>query len=215
MAVYMTVIVIAGFWPTYFGHYLFGQELVENGIVEISWKTHLHTIVFMSWMVILISQTVLVARNKTETHMKLGKFGVGLGILVVLLGLYMSYYMTDVRLTNAEMEWSDVSLDGFIFAVLLHFTFVNMYEFVILLVLGVYYRTKPEAHKRYMLFATIALMSAAASRLYFLGHGITTIVVIASAVLPIWIYDLYKDKKIHPATLVGTFVTGLYLIYYI
>lgn len=209
MAIYMTIIVMVGFWPSYFGHYLFGQELVESGPVKITWKVHIHAIVFMLWMALLLYQTFLVARGKTIRHMTIGRYGFIIGILVVGLGLFMAYLRTDSILTIIEKTWSEIPMYKFF----LDHPFVIISEFAVLLVLGFYYRTIPAVHKRYMLFATIAIMSAGASRIGLFGEP-STAIFISSAFLPIWIYDVYLDKKIHRATLIGTAIVSVYILKY-
>ncbi len=208
MAVYMTVIVIAGFWPTYFGHYLLGQELKESGLVEVSGKTHIHTFVFMSWMVLLLSQTFFAAQNNIKKHVRIGRYGIGVGVLVVVFGLAMAFFRAEAVVYLEIATWSEI----FPFKFFLDDPFVLIFEFAILLGLGVYYRTKPAAHKRFMLFATIAIMTAAASRLHYIFGPWRLEIVIASVVIPIWVYDLYKEKKIHSATLIGTGIVSIYII---
>lgn len=60
LAVFLIVIVITGFWPTYFGSVLIGQVPVPFGAVEISLPVHNHTAIFMGWLFLLFSQTILI-----------------------------------------------------------------------------------------------------------------------------------------------------------
>ncbi len=211
MAIYLTLIVIVGFWPTYFGNMFFGQELVKNGILEISWKTHIHAFVFMTWMALLICQTILVARNKTRVHMKLGKYGYLWGILVAAFGFFMIFFVIKTGVTQGLTTISK-AIPG----IFRSSAFVAIFEFGILLGLGYHYRTSPNDHKRYMLFATIALANAAAGRWGILvgeWTGTWTPEIIHFAMVgPIWAFDVYKDKRIHKATLIGTAIIGLYFL---
>lgn len=207
MAVFMTVIVMAGFWPTYFGYYLFGQELKESGLVEVSGKTHIHTFVFMSWMGLLLSQTFFAAQGNIKKHVQFGRYGVGIGVLVVAFGLAMAFFRAEAVVYREIATWSEI----FPFKFFLDDPFVLISEFAILFGLGFHYRTKPVIHKRFMLFATIAMMSAAASRLHYIFGPWSLELVITFAVAPIWVYDLYKEKKLHSATLIGTGVVCIYI----
>lgn len=206
MAIYLTLIVIIGFWPTYFGNLLLGLEPTQFGLVEISWKVDLHAAVFMTWMLFLVTQTVWVARNDTKTHMKLGKYGFLWGLLLVAAGLFMMYVEIEAGVAKKVPIWSKVI--PLVFAT----SVTDILRFVILLGLGYYYRASPAAHKRYMLFATIVIANAAASRWGILIGGWSHEIVNTFMVGPIWAYDLYHDKRIHKATLIGT---GIVLLFFL
>lgn len=63
-----------------------------------------------------------------------------------------------------------------------------------------------------MLFATMVLITAATSRMdYLLGVWSAEIMAVAM-VAPVFVYDLYAKRKIHPATLIGTGVFSLFFI---
>ncbi|GAA5523454.1 hypothetical protein Asal01_03425 [Fodinibius salicampi] len=211
MAIYLTFIVVVGFWPTYFGDLFSGKEFAKSGFVEITWKTHIHAFVFMAWMGTLCYQTLLVARNNTKRHTKVGKYGFLWGVLVALLGLFMVSLVIQSGITQGLTTLSK-ALPG----MFLSGGFVAIFEFAILLILGFIYRTSPDEHKRYMLFATIALANAAASRWGILINEWTgpwaSEIIHTFMITPIWAYDFYKDKRIHKATLIGTFIIGLYFL---
>ena len=52
--VYMTIVVLVGFWPSYFGQ-LFGD------VPDRHWVIHLHAMVFTGWLLLLLVQVSLVA----------------------------------------------------------------------------------------------------------------------------------------------------------
>lgn len=207
MAIYLTLIVIVGFWPTYFGNLFLGQEPVDFGLVEISWEIHFHTVVFMAWMVLLLTQTFWVARDNTKTHTKLGKYGFLLGIFMVAVGLFMTFVQTEAAVAQNLITWSEVF--PVIFATN---SFVSISQFAILIALGYYFRTHPAAHKRYMLFATIVLVNAATSRWSILIGEWSNEIIHILMLGPIWVYDLYNDRRIHQATLIGTGIVSIYFL---
>src|SRR5437016_2208601 len=51
-----------------------------------NWLIHLHGAAFTSWILLLITQTSLVAANRVDVHRKLGLVGFGLACLMVILG---------------------------------------------------------------------------------------------------------------------------------
>lgn len=73
------LIAIAGFWPTYFGPLLAGTPHALPII-------HLHAIVFTGWVILVIAQAWLAATRRIALHMKVGKFGMAWGLVVILVG---------------------------------------------------------------------------------------------------------------------------------
>lgn len=64
-AVLIAGIAVAGFWPTYWGPFF-------SGTLDKHWLLHLHAGVFTVWLLLLITQTGLVRRGRTDLHQKLG-----------------------------------------------------------------------------------------------------------------------------------------------
>ncbi|WP_445666602.1 hypothetical protein [Fodinibius sp. AD559] len=49
MAIYLTVIVIAGFWPTYFGPYFSGEEVGHpKSLIENTLILHVHGLIMLT-----------------------------------------------------------------------------------------------------------------------------------------------------------------------
>ena len=69
-------IAAAGFWPTYFG------PLVA-GAADKTPIVHLHAAVYVGWLAIFVTQTVLAATGRIAAHIKLGRFAIGYGVLVI------------------------------------------------------------------------------------------------------------------------------------
>ena len=200
LALFMIGVVIAGFWPSYFGPGLRGNvpEDVSNA-ASFPWLVHLHATVFLGWMGMLLAQTSLVARGKTHAHMSVGRYGIGLGTVVLLVGLVLTFltYQTIVSQGNTWVGAVTVAWQPL----------VDMIEFGVLLTIGYLYRTRPEVHKRMMLFATVALLHAATGRRmnYLLGPWSLEIMFTIEVGL-IYGYDLVERGRIHPASLVGTLI---------
>jgi hypothetical protein len=72
---------------------------------------------------------------------------------------------------------------------------------------GLYYRRRPEVHKRLMLLATIAILPGATARLPFefvRRNGPPAYFGVADLFLvPCVLYDLYTQRRLHPATVAG------------
>jgi hypothetical protein len=151
MAVVILVSVFVGFAPTYYLAGLFKAPL-PNLLV------HIHGAVFSSWIILLITQTSLVATGRVDVHRRLGLLGFCLACLVVILGalvatenLVRHYHRTPDDGGVAGRAFYAVALaDILMFATLVYLAFRN--------------RFNPAAHKRLILIATFAILDAAFDR---------------------------------------------------
>jgi hypothetical protein len=79
-AVAILVTVFLGFARTYYLAGVFRAPL-PNLLV------HIHGAVFSLWILLLITQTSLIASDRVDIHRRVGLFGFGLACLMVILGL--------------------------------------------------------------------------------------------------------------------------------
>ena len=189
LTVVMIGTVIGGFWP-YFRD--------AGGGADRPWLIHLHAAVFSGWMVLMLTQVALVLRGRTDLHRRIGRIGIGYGIVVLLLGLVATIVAPLARV--AAGEWTLDEAAGFLILPI-----GDMILFGGLFAAGMAYRRRPELHRRYMLLATIALMFAPAARLSGENPGL---------LLAIWLFplivamgdDLWTRRRIHHAYIVGLVV---------
>ena len=80
MAVLILVTVFVGFARTY---YLAGMVRAHLPSPII----HIHAVVFSLWVLLLVTQTSLVAAHRIDVHRKLGLVGFGLACLVPVIGV--------------------------------------------------------------------------------------------------------------------------------
>ena len=80
-AVFMPIIVLAGFARSYYLKGFFGFPALPSLLV------HLHGIVMTSWVVLFVTQVTLVATGRTRTHQRLGVSGAVLAALIVVVGV--------------------------------------------------------------------------------------------------------------------------------
>lgn len=206
MALLLMVIVFAGFWPTYFGPLLSDEAPGHpQGMLETSWIMHLHGTIFLAWLVILLSQATLISQGRTRTHMRLGRLGVGLGVVVFLVGLLVTFQQMRRFVSEGLATWAETPVAAWR-------SLTTIAQFAILLGLGYAYRMRPPAHKRYMIFATIALVQAATSRMAYLLGPWSMEIMFVVMVGPIFAYDCYHKSRIRLATMVGTGVLLLFFV---
>ncbi len=151
MSVVFLLVVFAGFARTYYLRPYFGTP-------RLTPLLHLHGLVFSSWIVLLLAQTALVAARRTAVHRRLGWAGAGLAVLMILVGTATAV----VRAKIVEVPPGSASP-----LVFLTIPLGDMLVFALLVGAAIYYRRRPDAHKRLMLLATVAILPAAVARLPF------------------------------------------------
>lgn len=76
----VAVTVLAGFVPFYTLRLLHHDP-------NLRLLVHAHGFVMASWISLFLAQTLLIARHRVELHRRLGVFGAGLAVLVLLVGV--------------------------------------------------------------------------------------------------------------------------------
>ena len=189
LAAFMSLIVLTGFWPTYFGQLL-------KGIPDRPWIYHLHGLVFTGWMVLLIAQVILAATGRTQTHRALGSIGIAYGFLVLALGLVMSVAAPVFHIRAGEQTIDEAA--GFMIIPL-----GDMVLFAAFLIPAAIYRRQPEIHKRLILLATTALLFAATGRMRTSIPFLAVVLIWLSPILIGIAYDKWTRRSVHPVYLLG------------
>jgi hypothetical protein len=172
-----------------------------------------HGIVAGAWLLLFLAQATLVATRRTAVHRRVGIIGPALAVVLIVVG----YFAT------VEFGRRGYDLSGDVIRALsrtgspqrdstgLVFPFSDLLSFGVLAAAGLWYRHRPEVHKRLMLFALIPL--AGEPILHLVGHlaghwptlrgagikisvPITILLLSASA-----IYDRLSRGRIHPVSL--------------
>jgi hypothetical protein len=190
MAVVMVTMIFIGFWPSYYGRLL-------SGTAAAPWILHLHGLVYISWMFLLVAQTVLAATGRIRQHRAVGNFGIALGSVVFAMGLLVSF-VAPVMTYNAGTRTLDEAA-GFLLIPL-----GDMVLFGALFFSAVACRNQPELHKRLMILATIAIAFAAIFRMQALGLPLSAGLVVWF-VLPLLgiVYDWRTKGSVHPVYWLG------------
>jgi hypothetical protein len=190
MSVLMLLLIIVGFWPSYYGPLL-------RGAAQAPWILHLHGAIYIGWMLLLVVQTVLASRGRIRQHRALGSVGIAWGSVVFGLGLIVSF-AAPVMTFNAGTRTLDEAA-GFLLIPL-----GDMVLFGGLFFPAVAYRSKPELHKRLMILATIAIAFAAIFRMQAIGVPIQAGLVLWFALpLMAMFYDWRSQGRVHPVYWIG------------
>jgi len=187
MALLMLLTVFVGFAHTYYLAGVFSAPLPSLTI-------HLHGAAFSCWILLLVTQTSLVAAGRVDIHRRLGIAGFLLACLMIILGILAA---TDSLVRASGPPGGDPRFfyivpltDMLIFATLIFFAFRA--------------RSNPSAHKRLILVATTALLIAAFGRWPIDAvRGNPVLAGLCSYVFLLFlvIYDLWSTRMVHRATL--------------
>lgn len=190
ISVVVAATVFAGFARTYFLKSYFGSPPLMPLL-------HLHGLVFTSWIVLLLTQTTLVAANRADVHRRLGIAGGVIAVMLVAVG-------TTTAIVRAKQGAAPPG--GPSPLVFLAIPLFDMLIFSSLVTAGFYFRRRPDVHKRLMVLATISILAAAIARLPFgilkagppAFFGLTDLFIVACI-----LYDLIARGRIHRATVWG------------
>jgi hypothetical protein len=183
-------VVAAGFAPTYYLGFWFGAPRLETIV-------HIHALAFTAWLLLLLSQTLLIRARRPRWHRAMGKVAVVVVAVMVITGYLVIFGKPrPTPFTRA-----------FIFTPML-----SLLLFPLLFAAAIHFRRDPATHKRLMLVATILVANAGVSRLmrmagletiqYFQGYLVTY----ALLLLPLIAFDVTRFKRLHRATAWGMVV---------
>jgi uncharacterized membrane protein YozB (DUF420 family) len=188
MALASALILFLGFLPSYFNR--------SAQLPPLTPLYQLHGALFTAWIVLLVTQTALVAGRRTDIHRALGVAGVLLASVVFIVGVAVS---VETLRRNGGPPGGDPRK---FFAIPLG----DIIVFGILVGAAVLHRHQSDTHKRLMLLATISLLTAAVARFlrqYGMGGAPNLFYGTDAFVLALIVYDLVSRGRVHPATLWG------------
>jgi hypothetical protein len=167
-----------------------------------------HGAAFSSWIVFYILQSTLVRVHKVSWHRLLGWFGAALAACMVVLGLITAIVMG--RFDIVQMHGPAMDLTAF-----LSVPFYDMIAFASTVGLAIYWRKKPELHRRLLLIATCGLTDAALARwAYIFDYNLFFPLVDALILLGVG-RDLVVNGRVHkvylyalPLLIVGQIISN-------
>ena len=180
MSLLIAVVVVYGFSHT-IGHNLLHASPIPPFILTI------HAIVFPGWVLFFILQSALVRTRNVPVHRTLGWFGLALGIGVLVLG-----YLTATAMDRFFLQQHpDPDTPAFLIVQLM-----DLASFAVPFALAIYWRRRPEYHRRLMLIASCGLTDAAFGRfpqlpLAFSPGGVDALILLGI------LRDLIVDRRIH------------------
>jgi uncharacterized membrane protein YozB (DUF420 family) len=185
IALLILTIAVVGFSRSYYLKGVFHSRALPVTV-------HMHGLLMSLWLVIFATQVGLVESGRIRWHQRLGLAATVIAVLVVTSGVYLT-------LAGLETEVQAHRVAQFHF--LLGLNLVNLSLFVVFIGCGLFYRRRPDVHKRCMLLATIALLAPATARIALLfSHGVTWQFVCFYSVLAACVaVDTIHHRRLHPA----------------
>jgi hypothetical protein len=186
MSILVVVSVLAGFARTYFLRPYFWPNTLPPYI-------HVHGAAFTTWIALFAVQIVLIASRRTDVHRRLGWVAAGLAALMIPVALTAAVFSGQRNVLAGNVTGARIFLAVPVF---------SMIAFLILAGAAVYYRQRPETHKRLMLLATINILDAAIARwpLAFISsttwmyYVVTDLFIVAAVV-----YDYASRRRLYAA----------------
>jgi uncharacterized membrane protein YozB (DUF420 family) len=179
------LLTFAGFAQSYYLKSLFGGD-------ALSVVLHIHGLVMTLWILLFMLQVRLIATRKLALHRRVGMWGIGLGLLVMLVGIATA--VDSARRAQAApggLSFLATSLGG-------------LFVFVALIALGLVYRRQRDFHSRFMLLANLSILAPAIARIpldVIERGGLTLIFIVKDVcILAFVFYDVASTRRLHPAT---------------
>jgi hypothetical protein len=204
MAIFLVVLVLLGFGPSFYLRGIVPSYPRPNPTLPPT--VILHATVFTLWMAAIVAQTQLISAGKYEVHMLLGKLTVLLAILMIPV-MYLTAVWQVARANQPPftdpLTWTIVPL-----AVII--------PFAILVWQGWTHRRNAQWHKRLMMSAAIlVVMGPAIGRIPLAPPvlaGFTAQLLLGLALfIPLFVWDRRTEGHIHPATKFGFLMAVIFV----
>jgi hypothetical protein len=143
--------------------------------------------VFPGWVLFFILQSTLVRSHNVRLHRRLGWFGVGLAVAIVIVGAW-----TSISIVKFSIEQKD-PFNSTAFTIV---QALDIASFAVPFALAIFWRKKPEFHRRLMLISSCGLLDAAFGRFSALPLVLSPTGVDALICLAV-IRDLIVEHRVH------------------
>jgi hypothetical protein len=133
---------------------------------------HLHGVVFIGWMILLLLQSALVCTGNERWHRALGMWGIAQGTATILIGLMMQL----VASARGYFAGRPAGTDG------LYLGLLAFLGFALLFALAIGNRSRPDVHRRMILFAMLPVIPPGVNRFWANALGLD------DPVPTVWLY---------------------------
>lgn len=201
------VIILTGFIPDSLGKITAVQSGQRPPFPIV---LHMHAVLMASFMLLLLTQTVLVATGKCQLHMKVGLAAFVIAPALVLVGIVLvptMYHQTSDALQAATAPAVREKLQHALLrkenVMLLQFRIALL--FPLFLALGLKARgLNAGLHKRMMILASAMPLAAGIDRIEWLpttfpASSLSADLYTLAAVSPMFVWDVIRNRRVHQA----------------
>ena len=196
LGLWMVAIVLIGFWPTYFSP-------LWRGALAIPAVVHAHGLVFFGWMAVMMAQVIVAARGNVRLHRRIGRWGIAYGCVVIVSGLIVGPANAVIKVESGVWTRDEAARSLLV-------NVGDMVSFAMWFGGAIWYRSRPEVHKRLMIVATVALLFAALARWTFIGSGLARAGIWLSPIFIGMVHDWITRRRVHPVYIIGSIALFLF-----
>ena len=165
MSLILLAIVLIGFSRTFFLRPIFK-------VPAVPWYVYVHGAVMTAWIVLLVTQTSLIAARRTDLHRRLGIGGAFLAVAVAVSALLLTLTIPSL-LQNGRPSPNGQPLP---FAVAYPIMWGNFGSITLLFAtmvpIALWMRRRPEVHKRLLLLASFTVVGPATGRTPWISRAV-------------------------------------------
>lgn len=197
----MSLIVFLGFLPSFYLRPYFRDNALPLHLIA-------HGVIMTAWQLLFLTQTILVARRRTDLHRRLGWLGAALAFMVVVTGV-LTTLLQPAGLAEAAVTLPfplELLVIGNLFGFVVFAGFVTV---------AIKWRRDAQVHKRLIFWACVVTMGPALTAVRSLGEMLAPFF---PASLPpeqalVWIawvalllHDWISARRFHPVSVFGGFL---------
>lgn len=135
------------------------SQTVEKKLIHAApprpFVLYVHGAVFFGWVILFSFQSALVRTHRIQWHQRLGWFGAALGVAMFVVGVATAITMARFNRSNLHAKYPEANL---------LISFFDISAFAVPFALAIYFRKRPEFHRRLQFLACCALTAAAFGR---------------------------------------------------
>lgn len=189
MSIAFLIINVIGFGPTFYFAPFGGNPNLDSLRI-------IHGLVFSAWYLLFFAQALVAKSLNFRAHRLMGYVGMFLAVGIVINGTVMTAYFANDFTPTGEVGDLIFKASG-VWA-----NFHLVLSFTIFICLGFLFRRRLQLHKRFILLAAIAMMTAATSRIAAfeiqpLHAGAFTFISILALLLVPMIYESVQYRQVH------------------
>lgn len=223
MAVWFIVTTMVGFIPTSIGKVM----AVRAGVMPpLPVVLHVHAVLMGSWLLLLLTQTTLMATGRRAFHIQLGVAGMVLAPAIVATGFVLvptmvSYNWAMIAAAPPEaLEWGAERTRMFLSSLVAAQISTGCLFFVLVAWAMLVRRSDAGTHKRLLILATAMPLAAAIDRIAWLPQSypespLSPLGWPVVWFMPMFLWDLVRLRRVHRAYLVWAafYVPAAFIVY--